>query len=31
MHGQQPIARTFRCMLPAAVGIIVLANTCGCR
>ncbi len=31
MHGQQLIARTFRCMLPAAVGIIVLAKTCECR
>ena len=31
MHGQQVIERTFRCMLPAAVGIMVLANTCGWR
>ena len=30
MHGQQMIARTLRCMLPAAVGVIVLANTCAC-
>lgn len=28
MHGQQLIARTLRCMLPAADGVIVLANTC---
>ena len=31
MHGQELIARTFRCMVPAAVGIIVLANTYECR
>ena len=31
MHGLQSIALTFRCMLPAAEGVIVLANTCTCH
>ena len=31
MHGQQLIALTFRCMLPAAEGVIVLANTYTCH
>ncbi len=31
MHGQQLIALTFRCMLPAAEGVFVLANTYACH